>query len=370
MMHNRTVSWMGPMAILCACGRSDPAPRAASTGASPAPLSADPAVVVEKPLDLLVTLPGELTPFDAVEIFSRANGFVRRLPVDRGSIVHKGDVLAQLDAPELTSQRVEADARVSGDQSTVQRLEAADQKAPGAVAGHDIELAKAALRASAARQQSLRALEGYLTILAPFDGVVTERSVSVGALVGPPSGGRGTPMLKMESVAKLRLTVAVPEDKTSGVVVGDALEFTVRAWPQRRFKGAVVRFAHAVDVRTRTMPVELDVENADRVLSAGMYAMVAWHVRRPTPSFFVPDSAVVQATDRTFVVRVRDGKADPVVVQRGLANAGLVEVFGELHAGDVVAKRGSEEMKAGVSVSLRPAASASTAAPNTPAGTR
>ncbi len=339
-----------------ACKPHDPTASTSTPAASGnAAFSVDPVTVVEKALDVTVSLPGELSPFDVVEIFPRASGFIRKLPVDRGAVVKKGDLLAQLDAPEITSQRIEAEAKVAADQSTVDRLEAAQKQVAGAVADHDIELARAALRASSAKVASLRTLESYLVVTAPFDGVITERSISVGALVGPPSGAsRGAAMLKLETLAKLRLTVAVPEDQTSAVRLTDVVDFTVPAWPQRSFKGVVVRLAHSVDTKTRTMPVELDVDNSDGALASGMYASVAWHVRRPAATLFVPDSAVVQGTDKTFVVRIKDGKADPVAVKRGLAMAGLTEVFGELHAGDVIAKRGSEELKSGVSVTLRP----------------
>jgi RND family efflux transporter MFP subunit len=278
--------------------------------------------------------------------------------VDRGSTVKKGDVLIVLDAPELASQAAEAQAKVAGDKSTVDRLEAAQRQVQGAVAEHDIELAHDALRASSAKLEALQTLEGYLTLSAPFDGVVTARDVSPGALVGPPAGGKGAPLFRIELVSKLRLTVAVPENQTSAIKLGDTLEFTVRAWPGRKFKGTVARPARSVDVRTRTMPIELDVDNADNALSPGMYAIVRWHTKRSAPTLFVPESAIVQGTDKTFVVRIKNASADPVTVARGASMQGLVEVFGDLQAGDLVAKRGSEELKAGTPLTLRePAAS-------------
>jgi len=338
--------------LLVACDRHEPSKPAPASSGAPT-FSVEPVPVVEKALDAMVSLPGELTPLEVVEIYPRAQGFVRTLPVDRGSVVKKGDVLAALEAPELTSQRAEAEAKSAGDEATLDRLQAAHAQMAGAVAEHDVEVARAASRATKAKLDSLRTLEGYLVVTAPFDGVVTQRSVSLGALVGPAVGGKGTPMMTMETVAKLRLTVAVPEEQTSAVRPGDVLGFGVRAWPQRRFEGKIVRVAHAVDPRTRTMPVELDVDNADGSLSSGMYATVAWHVHRPTPTLFVPESAIVQATDRTFVVRIKDGKADPVTVQRGTNAGDGVEVFGDLHPGDTVAKRGSEELKAGTPLTLR-----------------
>jgi membrane fusion protein (multidrug efflux system) len=346
---------------ITACKGPDPTKTAQASAASTT-FSVDPVAVVEKALDVTVSLPGELTPFEQADIYPRANGFVRAVKVDRGSAVKIGQMLAQLEAPELTSQRIEAEAKVAGEKSTVDRLQAAQKQTPGAVAEHDIELAQAAFGASAAKVAALRTMEGYLVVTAPFDGVVTERNIHPGALVGPPASGKGTPMLKMELVAKLRLTIAVPEDQTSAVKAGDVLDFTVPAWPERKFKALVARVAHAVDTRTRTMPIECDVHNTDGALSSGMYATVAWHERRSAPTLFVPDSAIVQGTDKTFVVRIQDGKANPVTVRRGVSMAGLVEVFGELHAGDVIAKRGSEELKPGTAVTLRPPAAPSASA--------
>jgi RND family efflux transporter MFP subunit len=340
------------VALAVGCKPREPLP-AAQAAPVASSFSVDPVPVTEKLLDAITALPGELTPYEQVDIYPRASGFVRVVKVDRGSAVKKGDLLVRLDAPELASQRAEAEARVAGDRSTRDRLRAAQKQTPGAVAEHDIELAEAALGASSARAAALRSMESYLVVTAPFDGVVTERDIHPGALVGPPTGARGTPLLRMESVARLRLTVAVPEDQTSALRLGDAIEFGVRAWPQRRFQASLVRVAHSVDTRTRTMPVELDVDNQDGALSAGMYATVSWHARRPAPTLFVPESAVCQGTEKTFLVRIKDGVADPVTVQRGVSIAGTVEVFGNLKAGDVVAKRGSEELKAGTPVTLR-----------------
>jgi membrane fusion protein (multidrug efflux system) len=358
----RAVSVALVAAYFAACQAPD-STKSVQVSHSAATFSVEPARVVEKSLDMTLSLPGELTAFEQVDIYSRANGFVRNVLVDRGSSVKKADVLAQLEAPELSSERIEAEAKISGEKSTLERLEAAQKQIAGAVAGHDIELAQASLRASAAKVAALRTLESYLVVRAPFDGVVTERNIHPGALVGPPVNGKGAPMLKIELVQKLRLTIAVPEDQTSAVKSADVLDFTVPAWPDRIFKASIARVAHAVDTRTRTMPIECDVDNADGALSSGMYATVAWHERRSTATLFVPESTIVQGTDKTFVVRIRDGKADPVSVRRGVTTDSLVEVFGDLHAGDLIAKRGSEELKAGTPVSLRaqaaPPASAS-----------
>ena len=246
--------------------------------------------VVSRPLDTTVHLEGELSAWEVVAIYPRATGFVASITVDRASVVHRGQVLAHLVAPELAAQRTEADARTQGDQSTLDRLRAA-ARTPGVVAGHDVELAEAAVQVDRAHARALRDLEQYLVVTAPFDGVVTERNVHPGALVGPSTGGAGVPMLRVEQIARLRLTAAVPEGLAGQITEGTTAAFTVRAWPGRRFTGTIVRPSHTVDTRTRTMAVELDVDNADSAPGAG-------HVRGRRVARASRDAVAVRAAQR------------------------------------------------------------------------
>jgi RND family efflux transporter MFP subunit len=335
------------MLLLSACDRS-PEPLAAVAPAGPPSLEVVP--VASETLHLTVALPGELTAFQAVAIYPRVTGFVEELPVDRGSAVRKGAILARLSAPELAAQRTEAESKTTGDRSTLDRLRAASST-PGAVAGHDLELADSTVKAQEARVSSLKTLESYLVVRAPFDGVVTERNVHPGALVGPPTGANAVPMLRVEQVARLRLTVAVPENDVGAIAEGASGEFSVQAWPGKRFPASVRRVSHAIDPKTRTMPVELDVDNADGKLASGMYAEVRWPIVRKAPSLLVPPSAVVQTTERTFVDRVRgDGTIEQVVVRRGATVGERLEVVGSLAGGDLVLRRGSEELQNGARV--------------------
>src|SRR5262249_46518999 len=162
------------------------------------------------------------------------------------------------------------------------------------------------------RLDALKTLEAYLSVRAPFDGVITERNVHPGALVGPPSGASTAPLLRMEMLERLRLVVAVPEADLGAIPPGGTAEVHVPTWAGKRFKGVIARLAHDVDARTRTMPVELDVENKDRKLAPGMFAEVDWPIHREGPSILVPPSAVVQTTERTYVDRVRDSVVEMV----------------------------------------------------------
>lgn len=137
---------------------------------------------------------------------------------------------------------------------------------------------------------------------------------------------------------------------------------SVRSYPGVKFTGTVARIAESIDTRTRSMAVELDVDNTDRRLMPGMFAEVLWPVKRTTPSLFVPPGAIVQSTEKTFVARIRDGAVEQVPVQRGAVQGDLVEVFGGLQEGDTIARRGSEELRPGAHVEAHAAAPPSSSA--------
>jgi RND family efflux transporter MFP subunit len=343
------------LVLLAACSRSsDPAPAPASAGSGTAQ-TVDVVAVVAKPLDATLRLSAELAADEAVAIFPRVSGFLDEIPVDRGSPIKKGQLLARLSAPELAAQRAEAESKVAAAKSTYDRLKSASAT-PGAIAGHDLEVAQAALDADKSRVAALRTLEGYLYVRAPFDGVVTERNVHPGALVGPPSGPNVPPILRVEKIDHLRVTVAVPEADAAAVALGTPATFTVSTYPGQKFTAKVARVAHEIDPKTRTMAVELDFDNTGaKPLVPGAYAEVLWPVHRDAPSLFVPPSAIATTTERTFVDRVRDGKIEQVTVARGAAMGKLVEVFGELAPGDQVLRRGSEVLAPGTPVVAKPA---------------
>ncbi|OLC91701.1 MAG: hypothetical protein AUH86_20215 [Acidobacteria bacterium 13_1_40CM_4_58_4] len=357
------------------CGSTTSSPAANANGqGAPAP-TVEVVKVTARKLAITMRLPGELQPYEVVAVYPKVTAFVDSITVDRGSVVKSGQLMARLVAPELAAQhaeaqsklqgaeaqRVEAEAKVAADQGTYQRLKAASGT-PGVVAGNDLEVAQKSVEGDRARLEATREsaqaakaalksiaeVEGYLQIRAPFDGVVTERNVHPGALVGSASAsGSQVPLVKVEKTSRLRLVVPVPEKYAAGMVNGGKVEFTVPAFPNQTFTGTVARIAHSVDVKTRTMPVELDVTNTGGRLASGMFSEVLWPVRRFDATLFVPSSAVARTTEATFVVRIRDGSAEWVNVQTGETDGKLLEVFGDLHAGDTVAVRGTDELHTG-----------------------
>ncbi len=330
--------------------------------------------VVSKPVSRAVELPGEILPFMAVSLHAKIQSYVENVVVDRGSSVKKGELLAELSAPEIAAQIAEAEskkqaaesdfaqaeAQLAAAESTYQRTKAAAQT-PGAIAGNELIQAEKQRDAAQAlvnsrRQsskatsdaiQALRDLRAYLKITAPFDGVVTDRLVHPGALVGP---GNDVVLLVIQQVSHLRLVVSVPEEDVSGIVNGAKVAFQVPAWPGRTFSGTITRISKALDQKTRTMPVELDVNNGDGALAPGMYPSVKWPVYRSRPALFVPKTSVVTTTERTFVIRDSKGSAEWVNVKKGVVEGDLVEVIGDLNPGDRVLRRATDEIRVGMPI--------------------
>jgi RND family efflux transporter MFP subunit len=323
----------------------------------------------------MVELPGEFLPFLTVSLHAKVASYVERVLVDRGSLVKQGDLLVELSAPEMAAQiaeaesraqageadRLQAEAQLAAAESTYERMKKAAET-PGAIAGNELvqaqkqtDAAQALLnsrqQASKAAQSSVRALQdlqAYLKIVAPFNGVVTDRMVHPGALVGP---GDDIALLIIQQVSHLRLVVPVPEEDVSGLVNGASVPFHVPAWPQRTYSGTIARISRALDEKTRTMAVELDVINRDGSLAPGMYASVKWPVRRSRPALFLPKTSVVTTTERTFVIRDQGGRAEWMDVKKGVSEGDLVEVIGELKAGDKVVRHATDEIRDGTPLS-------------------
>ncbi len=338
--------------------------------------SIDLAPVVSKPISRTVELPGEFLPFLTVSLHAKISGYVERVLVDRGSAVKQGDLLIEMSAPEMAAQiaeaeskvqtaeadRVQAQAQLAAAQSTYDRMKKAAET-PGAIAGNElilsekqVESAKAlvdsrqkAIDALQAAVRPLKDLQAYLKISAPFEGIVTERMVHPGALAGPPNDAA---LLTIQQISHLRLVVPVPEEDVGGIVNGASVAFQVPAYPERTYSGKVARISHALDQKTRTMAVELDVMNRDGALAPGMYPTVKWPVRRSHPAMFVPKTSVVTTTERTFVIRDQAGKAEWVDVKKGVSEGDQVEVLGNLKAGDRVVRRATDEIRDGAPLPL------------------
>lgn len=315
--------------------------------------------ITEKALSNYVRLPGQLNPYNEVNLFPKVNGFVKEIFVDRGSIVKKGQLLLTLEAPEMESQLQAANSRYLQAQENAlaskekyQRLKQAAME-PGSVSPLELDNAVSRMKADnavAASEQSnmasVKTMQGYLRIYAPFDGMIIQRNVSPGALVAP---GKATdqPMLILQDTKKLRLEVSVPEDYVDKVDLNQAVNFTFNAMPGDSHTAKISRSANALG-SMRSEAIEIDVINPEGKFKPGMYAEVKIPMRSGAKSLLVPNTAIVRSTEREYVVAVRDGKARLIDIKEGMAGRDSTEIFGALSNKDHIVTKASDDIQEGV----------------------
>ena len=356
-MKFQSIILITAVSLLTACG-SNQKPVDIASAATKSKTGAETGIITEKNLSSTARLPGQLKPFNEVNIFPKVNGFVKQLYVDRGAIVKKGQLLLCLEAPEMESQLQAANSRYLQAQENAiaskekyQRLKEA-AKEPGSVSPLDLDNALAKMRADEAMARSeqsnvssVRTMQDYLNIRAPFDGMIVQRNVSPGALVAP---GKGTdqPMLILQDISKLRLEVYIPEDYVDKVDLSQPVRFTFNAMPGIEQTAKISRSANALG-SMRSEAIEIDVQNPKDSLKPGMYAEVRIPMLSGAKSLLVPNPAIVRSTEREYVVVVKNGKAELVDIKEGLARNDSTEVFGNLKAGLKIINRANDEVKQG-----------------------
>ncbi|WP_240663466.1 efflux RND transporter periplasmic adaptor subunit [Mucilaginibacter limnophilus] len=317
--------------------------------------------VSEKRLSSYVRLPGQLKPFNEVNLFAKINSFVKQINVDRGSVVRKGQLLAVLEAPEMMSQVQAANARylqareaANASREKYRRLKEA-AKEEGAVSPLDLDNALSKMRADEAvvlseqsNAASVRDIQSYLNIRAPFDGMIVQRNVSAGALVGPGKAS-DQPMLVLQDTRKLRLEVMIPESYVDKVDLKQKVSFIFNALPGKENKAFISRSSNALS-NQRSEAVEIDVENAGQRLKPGMYGEVKIPLILGAKSLIVPNNAIVRSTERQYVIKIKNGKAVYADIKEGIAGDEQTEVFGNLKTGDQILLHASDEIKEGQTI--------------------
>ena len=336
------------------------------------------APVRASPATMSVFWPGSTLAFNLADIFARASGYIVTRNVDIGSRVKKGDVLVEISAPEIQHQIAQAEATLAQNQATLVQSQAnrdlanvtwgrdktlvqqgwvtlqqgdtdrltlaADQAAVG--------VAEANIKAQQAQISVLRQQQVYQTVVAPFDGHITQRNVDVGSLVQA-DANTGTDMFTLMNDDVLRIQLYVPQDQAFGVAPGVEAVVRVPEMPGREFPGTVTRIADALQPGTRTLLTEVDVPNPDHALPAGVYCTVELKIPRKTPSLIVPAAAIVFNADGLNVMVVEDGVARVrrVTVARDFGTT--VEVSAGVKDGDQVILNPPVDLTDGHKVTIR-----------------
>lgn len=304
-----------------------------------------------------ISFPGELLPLERAEIFAKVSGYVSTIKVDIGDAVQKGQVIAILDAPEMIANYAQvnsdvqtAKSKYAGSLDAYKRITNA-AKVEGTVAAGELERIKSQMMADSSNIEAAKSklnayaqLKDYLIIRAPFSGVVTQRNIDPGTLVGT---GNTKPMLIVENNNTLRLRLPVPEAYTSANPDASTVHFTVDAYPGVQFEAKLSRKAGALNLTNRTESWEFLYANKGNQLKSGMFANANIKFARSAPSFLVPSTSIVTNQEKRFVIRLKDGKTEWVDVRNGITVDNKTEIFGNVSEGDTLLVRGTDEIKPG-----------------------
>ncbi len=306
-----------------------------------------------------ITLPGDLVGFYESALHAKVTGYLKSIAVDKGDWVKAGQVLAEIEVPELRQNLERARANLELERLTHQRLKKVRDTDPRLVAEQDVDIAYSKWAQAKAEVDMLETMVGYTKIVAPFDGVVTGRFVDPGALIragggdvrsegtdasvtpgategasGHKDGGR--PVVTLANIDKLRVYIYVPEQEAALIRRGMPATISLQEFPGERFAGVVDRFANSLDLSTRTMLAEIDLDNPGRRLYPRMYASITLDLIRHANAVQAPTTAVELSGDTHFVYVVRDGKLVKVPVSVGIGDGRDIEILSGLTGQELV----------------------------------
>ena len=345
-------------------------------------------------LSSTLSIAGQFEPYQVVELHAKVSGYIRWIKVDIGDLVRSGEVLADLEVPELQDQYLGAQAEVKHSQADIgraqsqvvsaqatytalhldyTRLAEASKERPGLIAQQELDdarskdeeaaaqiaVARAALEAteeqlgvSRANSHRYQTLTGYEQIVAPFSGVVTMRYADVGSLIqaGQDSNTQTMPVVQVSQSDLLRLRMPVPESDVPFIKLGGEIQIKVSA-TGKTFMGKIVRFARALDPNTRTMLTEVDVPNPNLVLSPGMYAETKIQLQKRDNTLILPTEAIVQNGDQAYVLVVDSNhRIEKRNVTLGVQTPNRIEVLSGVHEGELVIAAGQDNYQVGEDV--------------------
>jgi RND family efflux transporter MFP subunit len=296
-----------------------------------------------------IILPGNVQPFITSPIYARTNGYLRKWYVDIGGRVKQGQLLAVIETPEVDQQLQQARSNLLTAQANLELAAITKSRYQGllkskAVAQQDVDNAvgtynanKAIVEADQAAVDQYTALVSFEKVYAPFDGVVTARNTDIGDLINSGSGGGvKTDLFHVAQPGKLRVYVNVPEEYSQGVKVGMTADLSLAEFPGRRFSGKLVRTADAITVTTRTLLIEIDVDNPTGTLLTGSYAEVHLAVASQASTFLLPVNTLIFRSEGLRVALVKDGKVTLTAVTPGHDFGNQIEIVSGLKLDDQV----------------------------------
>jgi len=302
-----------------------------------------------------VSLPANITANQQATLYSKAAGYLKTITVDKGDEVKRGQLLAEIEVPELIADRVKYKAEAAVAAIEYQRLDDSLKKAPDLVVPQSVDAARGRLEVARANLERIDTLLGFAKITAPFSGVVTKRMVDPGAFIPVATGGsaaQNAAVVTLMDFDRVRVQVAVPENEVPLIQKGLPAKVLVDELPGRNFEGSVTRFSPALDEASKTMLVEIDLENPKRELRPGMFATVKLGVEKHSDAWLVPVEAVVIEKAGASIFIVADGKAKKIPVKTGFNDGASVEILDGLAPNQAVILAGRLTLNNGQPVAV------------------
>jgi RND family efflux transporter MFP subunit len=319
---------------------------------------------VRRDITRKLTLTGSLEAWQDAKLFAKVSGYVRELHFDRGDRVEEGAVLAVLHVPEIDQEAAGAradqqamEAAAAEAKAALARLEGVRARSPGAVSDQELDAAQAAQKTAEARLGGVAAevgrlwqMRSFAKVVAPFDGVVTDRYVDLGDFVATGTQSTSSPVARVVDMSKLRAVIDVPEPDSPHAIAGHPATVRVDALPGRTFQGVIARRGEALDPKTRTMRIEVDLDNAEGALVAGMSASVTLDLEARTGVVSLAPAVVRFQREKPYVLTVVDGVCRDAPVVLGADDGTAVEIVSGLDGSELVVADGPPGLKAGASV--------------------
>jgi membrane fusion protein (multidrug efflux system) len=269
-----------------------------------------------------IKLPAAAAPWQEVTLQAKVSGYLDKILVDKGDRVKAGDKLAEIAVPELRADLLKWEAEVELAEQDFQRISTAMQRAADLVMKQTVDAARAKRDIAKAGLESTKAKVNYATFLSPFDGVVTERFADAGAYIAD-----GAKLVTVMDDSTLRIQFGIPELEAALVKNGLPVTLTADSLPGKTFKAAVSRNSGALDIMTRSLPVEADLKNADHTLKPGMFAMVLIGMEQHDNALVIPVDALLTENTKTSVFKLVGGNAKNTAVNNRFNDGANVEVL-------------------------------------------
>jgi membrane fusion protein (multidrug efflux system) len=301
-----------------------------------------------------ITLPSfRILPYQGATLYAKVSGYLKAISVDKGDAVKRGQLLAEIEVPELQADEAEFKAEADVARGNYERMAQARKSSPDLVIPETVDELRGKAEVAEAKLQRTRALLEFAKITAPFSGVITARFVDQGAFIPAATAGstpQNAALLSLMDLSRLRVQVYVPETEVPFIRVGLPVTLTLDEFAGRTFQGTVSRFANALDEGTKTMLTEIDLDNTSGVLRAGMYASVKMEMERKPNALLLPSDAIAFEKAGTFAYLVTNGVVHKAPVKTGFRDGANVEVTDGVPTGAVVARVGKQALTDGQSV--------------------